>query len=832
MVERNEGFWFTYGEDGLLLRESVAVAKYAMMWNYSVLGQLVKSQEDPTLPTIEEAIDENAPWIGDDFDFNDWNQGGGDSWGTGQIAPPDVTIPVELINPDYVAVPEEDTLLPPDDPRKFKGRIHDYTKMGTAPIFEGDEKALREAWDYVQEQKAWWKKEFHHNRPIVNRAWKIQRKSIVKQQKEFMRDYRAQFGEDPEEQEPDEPEESEKWTVVPHDPNESTEWYFRRRLPETRALKSAGDAPTRNPAINEDAPYDYMLLQSAVKDMFQGKAPNTSQSGGKNHKEFLEPKDILRFIQRYGYMWWRWKEPDQFLTARTEYPIDVREIPELPGGLVNGEITSDIPPPRRLRNKIEVTLVIGRPRSVKQFIMRESGLKDRERKAGAQDNVYFLDLMNTIVTNYPGMERSVFGNETLRHLWWKNLCPQIQPQATVRSLGYHLALLRQANINFGRWIFLGGVFGGAEAEHNVMRPLMDQLHEELDNLHDFYEMERKSLTKSKGRTVVPRGYLGKTEADYRRWKTEWAEDEEKHDLVNALITAKRAGTRTAGIRYWKPIITRLRHQHPIFPRDITDLEDVLDVYMETLFGKIIAKKPYSNKFWVELSLPEVVSLSDSEEEEVAEEEESEEEEEGLGTRKATPLDELSSDSSEDQPPVKKKRSPLSDSSEELPSDYREEEDAGSESESVAAPGNFPALEADTESEDLLARDEVSMTTRVKRRVRQPVVYDESFHDQAFNNMMTFDSVKGEPSRSRSPGPGPAGNPFSPEPHHMPPDLSQGNPAVVRVNPQDEEKYTTPPPSPRQPERIELYVPPKRSQNILAPLLVGLFLFTWANLNTL
>ena len=81
-----------------------------------------------------------------------------------------MTIPVELINPDYMAVPEEDTLLPPDDPRKFKGRIHDYTKMGTAPIFEGDEGALREQWDYVQEQRVWWKKEFHHNRPIVNRA--------------------------------------------------------------------------------------------------------------------------------------------------------------------------------------------------------------------------------------------------------------------------------------------------------------------------------------------------------------------------------------------------------------------------------------------------------------------------------------------------------------------------------------------------------------------------------------------------------------------------------------------------------------------------------------
>ena len=69
-----------------------------------------------------------------------------------------------------------------------------------------------------------------------------------------------------------EPEESEKWTVVPHDPNESTEWYFRRRLPEVKDL-DIGNHPARDPMISPNAVYDYEHLQRVVKDLFNAKPP-------------------------------------------------------------------------------------------------------------------------------------------------------------------------------------------------------------------------------------------------------------------------------------------------------------------------------------------------------------------------------------------------------------------------------------------------------------------------------------------------------------------------------------------------------------------------------
>ena len=138
--------------------------------------------------------------------------------------------------------------------------------------------------DYVQEQRAWWKKEFHHNRPIIDRAWKILRKSIVKQQKEFMRDYRAQFGEDLAESIDssfvDTPasagEMDDDWAVVPYDPSESSQWFFRRRLP---GVEDLGKHIVRHPDSQKRSKFDYMRLQEIVKDLFNHQPPSTPVLG-------------------------------------------------------------------------------------------------------------------------------------------------------------------------------------------------------------------------------------------------------------------------------------------------------------------------------------------------------------------------------------------------------------------------------------------------------------------------------------------------------------------------------------------------------------------------
>ena len=170
MQKRNEGFWFTFGDDGLLLKDTVAVAKFAMLSNYKILS-----------PLLSETTEANV-----DFRFD-------------EIAIPEQTLDVmpwvDTTSQDFTS--EHPMILPPGDPNKYFGAV-DYTTSTYADIFEGDERALRDQWLDIEKQRNWVKTEFYHNKPIINRGWKIAHRAQTKKQKEFMRGYRAQ------------------WTVVPH----------------------------------------------------------------------------------------------------------------------------------------------------------------------------------------------------------------------------------------------------------------------------------------------------------------------------------------------------------------------------------------------------------------------------------------------------------------------------------------------------------------------------------------------------------------------------------------------------------------------------------------
>ena len=200
---RSEAFWFTLGKDGILLHNTADVARQCMLSNYRVLSQIVSKLADPEvveeIPHDDPVENVDDPFMDPNFSFDTWNQGGGAPPGGQGIDVgfdnPDI-LDMTLINPDFDSDKGsdqgDDDLLPAGDPRKYFGKI-DYTKMGTAPIFEGDEKKLSFEWNYVRDQLLWNKRRWYYTEPLRERAWKIDKRIQTTNQKMFMRAYKTQW---------------------------------------------------------------------------------------------------------------------------------------------------------------------------------------------------------------------------------------------------------------------------------------------------------------------------------------------------------------------------------------------------------------------------------------------------------------------------------------------------------------------------------------------------------------------------------------------------------------------------------------------------------------
>ena len=240
MEEDGTGFWFSFPLDGFLIRSTDLASQACILSNYQLVKSITQFKEDdptggfdvdpdPVVPVDTDASDD---WHSS-YDVDFW--GGQYSDAGGVVAPsfPEDSgeaaealycdrVQFELDHPrsdmfqqvleaqalvkkgipgmsaaEVYDIAYRDIHLGPDDPCRFyHGR--DTTAMGTAPIFAGDDfavKVLKDEYQSIQDQRNWVKTMFYHDNPLVNREWKIERRMITTKKKQFMREYRAQIRE-------------------------------------------------------------------------------------------------------------------------------------------------------------------------------------------------------------------------------------------------------------------------------------------------------------------------------------------------------------------------------------------------------------------------------------------------------------------------------------------------------------------------------------------------------------------------------------------------------------------------------------------------------------